>query len=157
MRPPPLAGGHPLPCPRAIPLSVYTMLMTNKRRVNITLDSAVHDEMKKYLSIMGEDFSAFVEMMSVRFLGSMRPILRRMEAAQTEDTDLTPSEVRVMFLQMMGAVQVEAGQEMGKVLSELDMIEAEQVKKAPPLESKTTSPKAAIHTPKVTKTTKAKK
>lgn len=135
------------------PVSVYTVGMANKRRVNITIDSAVHEEMRKFLDITSSDFSAFVEAICVSFLGEMRPLIRRMEAAQNGGEALTPSELRVMFLQMMGGVHVNAGAQLNTILQELDTIEAEQKKNEVPklLEAE------SIHTPKVTKRTKVKK
>ena len=133
--------------------SVYTEHMQNKKRVNITIDSAVHDEMRKFLGVMGQDFSAFVEHMCVGFIGQMRPLIKRLDGVPLEDSGLTPSEVRVMFLQMMGSIQVEAGSQMNVILKELDTIEAEQ-RAMPKL---LTPEKKPIHTPKVTKGTKTKK
>jgi hypothetical protein len=130
---------------------------SNKRRVNISIDTAVHDEMKKFLDMVGQDFSGFIEAMSVNFLGAMYPLVKRLEAAKKDNLELSPSELRVLFLQMMGTVNVEAGSQMSDILNELDILESEQANKAPPLDSKPPSPKVAIHTPKVTKTTKAKK
>lgn len=127
--------------------------MQSKKRVNITIDSAVHAEMRRFLDLTGSDFSALVEQMCVRFLGEMRPIIKRMESVQNGDAAFNPSEFRVMFLQMMGSVQVEAGAELKNILQELDTIEAEQ--RAMP---KLLEPEAKpIHTPKVTKGAKSKK
>lgn len=128
-----------------------------KKRVNITIDSAVHDEMRRLLDLVGEDFSTFVERMSVSFLGTMRPLTRRMEAAQNGGNALTPSEVRVLFLQMMGGVQVEAGTQLGAILSELDTIEAEQAKAAQSLLNVPEQKPEVIHTPKPKRAAKPKK
>lgn len=127
--------------------------MANKKRVNITIDSAVHEEMRKFLDVTNSDFSAFIEFMTVRFLGEMRPLIKRMESARDGGQSVTPSELRVMFLQMMGSVQVEAGKEMSSLLAELDTLEAEQHSKQQP---KLLEPES-IHTPKVKRQTKAKK
>lgn len=137
----------------ATPSSVYTRSMANKKRVNITIDAAVHEEMRKFLELTDSDFSGFIEQLTVRFLGQMRPVIRRMEQAQSGGQTITPSELRVMFLQMMGSVQVEAGAELNTILQELDIVEAEQQKKKAALEEK---PKS-IHTPKPSRSTKAKK
>lgn len=134
------------------PSSVYDIDM-GKKRVNITLDSAVHDEMRRFLDVVGEDFSSLVEQMCLSFLGQMRPLIRRIGEGPVSEAGLTPSEMRVMFLQMMGGVQVEAGVQLNDILKELDIVEAEQQKKAAPLFEE---PKP-IHTPKVTKGTKSKK
>lgn len=131
--------------------------MASKARVNISIDSAVHEEMKRFGEITGTEFSAFIEMMCVRFLGQMRPLIRRMEAAQKGEGELTPNELRVMFLQMMGSVHVEAGSEMQTILKELDTIEAEQKKRLPPPLLEVESKQEAIHTPKVRRDTKSKK
>lgn len=133
--------------------SVYNLDMPTKRRVNITLDTAVHDEMRKFLDVVGEDFSAFVEQMCVSFLGQMRPLIRRIGNTSLAEAGLTPSEARVMFLQMMGQLSVDTGVSMNTILQELDTIEAEQNNVAKLLNA----PKEPIHTPKVKKTTKAKK
>ncbi|GGB85071.1 hypothetical protein GCM10008019_46270 [Deinococcus soli (ex Cha et al. 2016)] len=131
---------------------MYNVAMP-KKRVNITIDSAVHEEMRKFLDLTGSDFSAFIEQMTVRFLGQMRPLVRRMEHAQDGGPSLTPSELRVMFLQMMGGVQVEAGAELSTILQELDTLEADlEKKKALPVAK---SP--SIHTaPKKRSSTKKK-
>lgn len=100
-----------------------------KKRVNITIDSAVHEEMRKFLDLTGSDFSAFVEQLTLHFLGEMRPLIRRMESAQDGGPMLTPSELRVMFLQMMGGVQVQAGAQLHGILQELDTLEADLEKK----------------------------
>lgn len=133
--------------------SVYNGGMANKKRVNITIDAAVHEEMRKFLELTDSDFSGFIEQLTVRFLGQMRPVIRRMEQAQSGEQSITPSELRVMFLQMMGSVQVEAGTELNAILQELDIVEAEQQKKKAALEEK---PKS-IHTPKANRSVKAKK
>lgn len=124
-----------------------------KKRVNITIDSAVHDEMRKFLDLTGSDFSTFVEMLTLRFLGQVRPLVRRMEAAKDGGPMLTPSELRVMFLQMMGSVQVEAGANMHSILQEIDTLEADlEKKKALPV-----AESQPIHTePKKRSTTKKK-
>ena len=79
--------------------------------------------------------------------------LRRMESAQDGGPSLTPSELRVMFLQMMGGVQVEAGAELSTILQELDTLEADlEKKKALPV-----GKPSAIHTaPKKRSSTKKK-
>lgn len=124
-----------------------------KKRVNITIDSAVHEEMRKFLDLTGSDFSAYVESMTVHLLGEMRPLVRRMEAALEGGTPLSPSEMRVMFLQLMGGLHVKAGAEMGTILRELDTLEADlEKKKALPV-----AKSQSIHTePKKRSTTKKK-
>lgn len=128
----------------------------SKKRVNISIDEAVHTEMGKFLKLSGGEFSDFVEQMAVRFLASMRPMIRRMEAAQAGGAALTPSEVRVLFLQVFGSVQIDTGVEMMSVMQEIDMVEAEHAKKEAERLVETSSVKPAIHTLKVRKTTKAK-
>lgn len=133
--------------------SVYSVRMSSKKRVNITIDSDVFEEMNNFRKVTGMDFSSFVEQMTVRFLGEMRPFVRRMEAAKETGEAISPSEFRVMLLQVMGGVQVQAGVELSNVLKELDIVEAEQKAKSQPKLLEIES----IHTPKVVKKTRSKK
>lgn len=124
-----------------------------KKRVNITIDAAVHEEMRKFLDLTGSDFSAFVEQLALGFLEQMRPLIRRLEAMNSGEAELSPSELRVMFLQMMGSVQVEAGAKLNAILQELDIVEAEQDKKKQSIPAKPDS----IHTPKPKRSVAKKK
>ena len=124
-----------------------------KKRVNITIDDAVHDEMKKFLDVVDNDFSAFVESMCISFLSHMRPLIRRISSASGNESELTPSEVRVMFLQLMGSIQIDAGTQLGAIMKELDILEAEQKAKFVPVAPQP----EPIHNPKKKRTVKTKK
>jgi hypothetical protein len=123
--------------------------MEKKKRVNITIDGAVHIETKARLDASGMDFSAFIEQACLGFLSATHDMFRRMDVAKAGGPEVSPSELRVLMLQAVGGVQVKTGAEFAKVLSELDVIEARldaQPKLLPP---------ESIHTP--AKKTTAKK
>lgn len=138
-------------------LGVYYVRMADKKRVNISIDASVHSEMQRVLEVGGMDFSGFIEVMCVKFLGTTRPIFKRLEAAKKGESDLTPAEVRVMFLEMFGAVQIDAGAQVQNILTELATLEADLEKKEVYVLTDKGRSEEVIHTPKVRKNTRAKK
>lgn len=135
---------------------MYTVFMTDKKRVNISIDSSVHSEMQRVLDLGGMDFSGFIEVMCVKFLGATRPIFKRLDVAKQGGPTPTPAEVRVMFLEMFGAVHVDAGTQMQTILSELATLEAGLEQKEVLTLTDAGREAVAIHTPKVRRNTKAK-
>ncbi len=136
---------------------MYTVGMANKKRVNITIDPDVHSEIQKFLDVADLDFSGFVEMIAVRFLSGVRPLNKRME--EVNKLGLAPSraEIKVMFLEMFATAQMDLGQVMGEIMDEIDIVEGEKRKEGTPALFPVPASTEFIHTPKVTKSTKAKK
>lgn len=129
--------------------SVYNGGMANKKRVNITIDPDIHTEMQALLDSAGMDFSGFVEMLCVRFLGEIRPVARRLDEMTKAGLKPTDAEVKLLLLGMFTTAQLDMGKMMNDALEELDILQMDKV-----LEGEVK--KKPIHTKKPAKAVKPK-